>query len=128
MSYLGLEAYCLIKILRHTGFLDFHRGICAPSSRSLCSLSFTLQQTHPTLKFLSLLGWQNRESFLQRLRTLVPGHLSSDYALSSYGLFALLTLWQLSVSLRPLIQALGSCLASGSLWSPAMPHPSKGVR
>ena len=49
------------------------------------------------------------------------GHLSSHSALSSYGLFAPLTLWQLSVSLRPLIQALESCPASGAPWSSAMP-------
>ena len=29
--------------------------------------------------------------------------------------------WRLSVSLRPLVQALGSCSASGAPWSPAMP-------
>ena len=51
------------------------------------------------LGFLSLQDWQNREFFLQRLWTLVPGHLSSHSALSSYGLFAPLTLWRLSVSL-----------------------------
>ena len=32
-----------------------------------------------------------------------------------------LTLWQLSVSLRPLVHTLGSCPASGALWSSAMP-------
>ena len=32
-----------------------------------------------------------------------------------------LTLWRLSVSLRPLVQTLGSCPASGALWSSAMP-------
>ena len=36
-----------------------------------------------------------------------------------------LTLWRLSVSLRPLVQTLGSCQASGALWSSAMP-PSLG--
>ena len=44
---------------------------------------------------------------------LVPGHFSSHSSLSSYRLFAPLTLWRLSVSLRPLVQALGSCPASG---------------
>ena len=62
---------------------------------------------------------------MQRLWTPVPGHLSSDSALSSYGLFAPLTLWRLSVSLRPLVQTLGSCPASGAPWSSAMP-PSLG--
>ena len=52
-------------------------------------------------------------------------HLSSHSALSSYRLFALLALWQFSVSLRPLVQALGSCLASGAPWSSTMP-PSLG--
>ena len=36
-----------------------------------------------------------------------------------------LTLWRLSVSLRPLVHTLGSCLASGAPWSSAMP-PSLG--
>ena len=54
LSFLGLEAYGLMEILRYTGFLDFHRGTCAPSIRSLCSLSSTLQGTQPSVKFLSL--------------------------------------------------------------------------
>ena len=44
----------------------------------------------------------------------VCGHFSSHSALFSYGLFAPLTIWRLSVSLRPLVQTLGSCLASGA--------------
>ena len=55
--------------------------------------------SQPSVKFLSLQDWQNRESFLQHLRTLVPGHLSSHSALSSYRLFAPLALWRLSLSL-----------------------------
>ena len=50
---------------------------------------------------------------------------SSHSALSSYGLFAPLTLWRLSVSLRPLVQTPGSCSASGAPWYSAMP-PSLG--
>ena len=53
-SYLGLEAYCLIEILWHTGSLDFHRGTCASSSCLLCPLSSTLQRTQPSFRFLSL--------------------------------------------------------------------------
>ena len=52
------------------------------------------------------------------------GHSSQDIshsALSSYGLFAPLTLWRLSVFLRPLVQTLGSCPASGAPWFFAMP-------
>ena len=56
-------------------------------------------------------------------------HLSQDasshFAVSSYGLFALFALWRLSVSLRPLVQGLESCPASGASWSYAMP-PSLG--
>ena len=48
------------------------------------------------------------------------GHHSSHSALSSYGLFAPLTLWRLSVSLRSLVQTLESCSASGAPWSSAM--------
>ena len=53
-SFLRLEAYCLIKILRHTCSFDFHQEIDASSSRSLCFLSSTLQWTQPTVKPLSL--------------------------------------------------------------------------
>ena len=60
------------------------------------------------------------ESFLQRMRTLVPGHLSSHSALSSYGLFAPLTYWRLSVSLQPLVQALESFQVCGAPWFSTM--------
>ena len=53
------------------------------------------------------------------------GHLSSHSALSSYGLFAPLALWQFSVSLRPLSQALLSFSTSGAPWSSAI-NPSLG--
>ena len=52
-----------------------------------------------------------------------PRNLSSHSALSSCGLFAPLTFWQFFVSLRPLVQALGSCSASGAPWSSAMLPP-----
>ena len=114
-----------LNFLRHRQTLNFDQETCAPSSCLLCPLSSTLQRTKPSIRFLSLLDWQNRESFLQRLRTLVPGHLSSYSALSSYGLIAPLILWRLFVSVRLLVQALGSCSASGAPWSSAMP-PSLG--
>ena len=50
--FFRLEAYCLVKILRPTGSLDFHRGTCAPLSRSLCSISSMLQRTQPTVELL----------------------------------------------------------------------------
>ena len=62
---------------------------------------------------------------MQRLRSPDAGHLSCDSALSSYGLFAPLALWRLFLSLRPLVQDLGSCLAYRAPWSSAMP-PSLG--
>ena len=64
---------------------------------------------------------------LQRLRTLIPGHFSSHSALTNYRFFAPLTLWRLSVSLRPLVQALESCSASGAPSSSAEPPTSEGV-
>ena len=100
------------------------RNLCSLVMIAVSSLVFAAMDT-AFFRFLSLQDWQNRESFLQRLRTLVPGHLSSHSALSSYRLFAPLTLWRLSVSLRPLVQTLGSCPASGAPWSSAMP-PSLG--
>ena len=114
-------------VLSHLNSLThrFHRfpprNLC-----SLCSLASTLQRTQHSVRFLSLQDSQNQESFLQRLWTLVPGLLSSSHsALSSYGLFAPFTLSRLLVSLRPLVQTVGSCPASGAPRSSAMP-PSLG--
>ena len=73
----------------------------------------------------SFQDWQNRESFCSAWGHLPPGHLLSHSALSSYVILAPLALWRLSISLRPQIQALGSCPAFGAPWSSAMPHPSK---
>ena len=56
------------------------------------------------------------------------GHLPSHSGLSSYGLFVLLAFWRLSVSLRPLVQTLRSCPASGAPWSSAMPPFLKSGR
>ena len=53
------------------------------------------------------------------------GHLSSHSALSNYGLFASLALWQFAVSLRPLSQALLSFSTSGAPWFSAI-NPSLG--
>ena len=53
------------------------------------------------------------------------GHLSSRSALSSYGFFASVALWQFSVSLRPLVQALLSFPTSRAPWSSAI-NPSLG--
>ena len=80
-----------------------------------------------SVKLLSLSNWQNRKSFLQHPRAPVPGHLSSHSALSSYGLFESLALWQFSVSVRPLVRALESYPASGASNLPPSTHPSKGV-
>ena len=53
LSFLGLEAYCLIEILRHTGTLDFHRGTCAR-----CVLSLPRCNGHSLLfsSYLSRIG------------------------------------------------------------------------
>ena len=84
-----------------------------------CVLSRLRCNGHSLLlsSYLSRIGRIENSSLLQRPRTPVPGHLSSHFALSSYGLFAPLAFWQFSVSLRPLVQALQSCPASGAPWS-----------
>ena len=90
--------------LHHTGFIDLHRETCAPSSCSPCSLSSSLQRTQPTVKlFLSRIAIIKNPSC--SASSTGPRKLSSHFALSSYGLFASLTLWRLSVSLRLLVQA-----------------------
>ena len=76
-----------------------------------------LQGTHPFVKLLFLYNWQNRESFMQRLRSFDLEHLSSHSALSRYGLFGTLALWRLSVTLRSLVQVLGYFPISGASWS-----------
>ena len=53
---------------------------------------------------------------MQHLRTSVPEHLSSHSALSSYGLFAPVALWQFFVFLRTPAHALGNRLVSGASW------------
>ena len=57
-----------------------------------CVLSRLRCNGHSIL-LISNQDWQNREFFVQRLWTLVPGYLSSHSALSSYGLFGPLALW-----------------------------------
>ena len=99
------------------------RNLCSLVTLALFFLSSTLRRTQPTVELLFLQDWQNRESFLQRLRTLVPGHLISFCTVQLRTLSAARSL--VSVLLRPLVQALGSCPASGAPWSSAMP-PSLG--
>ena len=55
------------------------------------------------------------------------GTFSFHSALSVYGVFTRLAFWQLFVFLRPLVQALRSCPASGAPWSSAMSHTSEGA-
>ena len=118
-------------VLSHLNSLSYRlprfppRNLCSLVMLVVFSLSSSMQRTQPFVKLLSLWDWQNRESFMQRLWTLVPGHLSSHSALSSYGLFAPLSLWRLSVSVLPLALTLGDCPVSGAPWSSAMP-PSLG--
>ena len=126
-SFLGLEAYCLFQIFWHTGSLNFHWGTCVTSSCLLCPLWSTLQWTQPSFRFLSLQDWQNREFFLQRLWTLVPGHLSSHSALSSYD-FLRRSLFGDSLSLYDLwSRPWGVVRLLGLHGLPPCLHPSEGV-
>ena len=103
----------------HRGSIDFHLETCAPSSRS--ALSRFRCNGHSLLlsSYLSKIG------SIENSCCRVCGHLSSHSALSSNGIDVPLALWRHSVSLRPLVQALGSCPASGAPWSSAM-LPSLG--
>ena len=132
----------LISCIHSSLFLDWRRTVWSKFFHTQVSSIFTKEIVLPRHAHcvLSRLRWKRHSlllgSYLSRigrienpscsaLWTLVPGHLSSDSALSSYELFMPLTLWQLSVSLRPLVQTLGSFLASGAPWTSAMP-PSLG--
>ena len=124
-SFDGLEAYCLIEILRHTGFIDFHRGTCAPTSRSLCALCLR-SNGHSLL----LSSYLSRIGRIENLSCNACGH-------SSQGTFHLIvhcpatdslrrSLFCNFLSLRPLAQALEGCLASGAPLNHA-PIPRKGL-
>ena len=79
-----------------------------------CVLSSSLQRTQPSIKLLSPQLAESRILHAMPAIILPRTHLSSHSALSSYGLFAPLALWRLFVSLRPLVQALEKCPASGA--------------
>ena len=115
-----LQSDIVSLLLSLVSTLVFCRTRGVLSHRSLCSLLSPLQWTQSSIKLLSLALAESR-ILLQRLRTPVPGHLSCHSTLSSYEFFTLLTLWRLSVSLRPLVHALG-------LYGlPPCPHPSEEV-
>ena len=79
-SFLRLEAYCLIEILRRPCSLDFHRGTDAPS-RLRCN-------GHS----LSVSFYHSRIGRIENPSRSACGHFSFHSALSSYGLFAPLAL------------------------------------
>ena len=97
----------------------FHRFPTRCSFVTLAAFSLVFAATDTAYCYLSRIG------IIKIFSCSAYGNLSSHSALSSYGLFAPLTLWRLSVSLQPLVQALESCPASGAPWSSAMP-PSLG--
>ena len=72
-SFLGLEAYCLIEILQHTGLLDFHRRTCAPSSRR-CMLSRLRFNKHSLL----LSSYLFRIARIENPSCSTCGHSSQD--------------------------------------------------
>ena len=106
-------------------------------SKNLCSLvtvavsSLVYAATEAThCSVLISLGLAKSKSFVHLLRTLVLGHISLHSELFSYGRFAPLAVWQFPVSLRPMVQALGSWPDSGAPWPhfPPCPHPLEGSR
>ena len=115
-----LEVYCLIEVLLHTGSLNFYRGTSAH-----CVLCRFYCHEHCLL----LSSYRCRVGRIENPSCSACEHPSQDIshlilhcpAMDS----ALLALWRLSVSLRSLVQVLGSCPASGAPWLSAMP-PSLG--
>ena len=95
------------------------RNLCSLVTVVVFSLVFAATDT-ASVKLLSLKDWQNRGSFLQHLWTLVPGYLSFC-TVQLRTICAARSSVTLCLSLRPLIQALGSCPVSEAPWSSAMP-------
>ena len=96
--------------------------------RNLCSLvtaRCVLSRLRCNGHSLLLSSYLSRIGRIENFSCSTCGHLSSHSALSSYGLFAPLALWRLSVSLRPQVQAPENYPACWAPWSSAMP-PSLG--
>ena len=83
-----------------------------------------LQRTQPTVKLLSLGLAESRILPAPPAYTRPRTRLISFCTVQLRTLCVQLALWRLSVSLRPLVQALESCPDLGIPWSSAMPHPS----
>ena len=62
-----------------------------------------------------------------KITPVAPADTRPRTPLISFCIVQLRTFWRLSVSLQPLIQALGNCPASGAPWSSPCHHPSVGV-
>ena len=95
--------------------------------RNLCSLvmlavSSLVSAVADTVFFWVLIFLGLAES---RILPAAPADTGPRTPLISFCTVQLRTLWRLSVPLRPLVQTLGSCPASGAPWSTAMP-PSLG--
>ena len=114
-SFLALEAYSLISFFLHTGFLDFHRGTCALRLRcNEHSLLFSFYFRIGRIENSSCSACGHPSQDTSHLILHCPA--TDSLRLSLFGIF---------VSLQPLVQALGSCPASGTPWFSAMP-PSLG--
>ena len=99
------------------------KKLVLPSSRSLCSLCL-----HCNGHSLLLSSYLFRIGTIENSSCSACEHPSQDISFCTVQLRTLgtpLALWQRSVSLEPLVQALGSCPASGALWSSAIPSSLK---
>ena len=92
------------------------RNLCSLVTLAVFSLVFAAMDTAYLLGF-----YLSRIGRIENLSCSACRHSyqnpSSHSPLLRYGLFVLLALWRLTVSLRPLVQALGCCPASGAPWS-----------
>ena len=116
--------------------LPFVSTLLSNWSDTVSSTFFDTQVVSVSVSMLAVLSSSSQRtqlsvnSYLSRilpaaLRSSDPRYLSSHSALSSYELFAAHSL--ATLSLRPMVQALGSCPASWVHGLPPCPHPSEGV-
>ena len=114
LLFLGLEAYCLIKILRHTGS-SISTEKLVPPCHACCVLSRLCCNGHSLL----LSSYLSRIGTIENLSCSACGSSFQDtshlIAHCPATDSASLALW------RPLVQALESYPASGAPWSSATP-------
>ena len=108
--------------------LVFFLGVEATASSKFFDPSVFTEQlvlSHPARPVLSRLRFKGHSLLLHSNLSKLA---ESKILLAEPTVSAPRAIWRLSVNLSPLVQALGSCPASGALWSSAMPPSHKRGR